>query len=419
MRTGKRRAAGLGVLLLLVGVTARAQDFVPPGGARQPASLPAVPLPVAQPGLTPVTPPPPLTPMPPPPVMPPALTPGEKLPVAVPLDQHGPGNGHEANGHEANGHEANGHDHEGHGLDSHCCTEGEGHWGGGLFFTGDYLFLQPRRQAQDFAILGGPQFALPNGTVQSVNWDSQSGFRLGAGYRMADGWEISTEWTYFHSRGQNVLGVPTGGGGLFATLTRAGTVDDVDTAAATANLNYSIIDLVAGKHVHAGEDLDLRVFGGGLFGMIDQKLDALYNGGSSGALNDRVSSPVYFRGAGLEAGAEGTWHVYKGFGLYGLAKGALVSGQFRDQLTQTVANNTGVVVDVREKYYQVVPMMMMGAGFSVELEHVWIKFGYELTNWFDMVRSPDFSDGTSIGHVSHRYSDLSLEGLRVQLGLVF
>ena len=41
------------------------------------------------------------------------------------------------------------------------------------------------------------------------------------------------------------------------------------------------------------------------------------------------------------------------------------------------------------------------------------------SDWFGMVDSLDFPDSSNIGKVGRRTSDLSLEGLAVQLGLVF
>ena len=41
---------------------------------------------------------------------------------------------------------------------------------------------------------------------------------------------------------------------------------------------------------------------------------------------------------------------------------ALLSGQFRNFLTETNNNGAVSVVDVREKYYEVVPVTELGAG---------------------------------------------------------
>ena len=110
---------------------------------------------------------------------------------------------------------------------------------------------------------------------------------------------------------------------------------------------------------------------------------------------------------------------YHNFGAYGRFTGSLLSGQFRNFLTE--ANNNGVtpIVDVREKYYQVVPVTELGLGVAWQGEHVRFSVGYELQNWFDMVNSPTFPSPSNIGLPVRRFSDLSLEGLAVQVGVIF
>jgi len=161
------------------------------------------------------------------------------------------------------------------------------------------------------------------------------------------------------------------------------------------------------------------VFGGGRFAWIDQKLTAVYNGGSANAVNTRVDSPVYFRGAGLTVGGEGFWKLFQKFGLYARAQGSLLSGQFRNFLTEGDQNGTVSVVNIQEKYYQIVPVAEIGMGMGYQSEHLSLKIGYELTNWFNMVNSPTFPSSTSIGQLGRRTSDLSLEALSIQLGFLF
>jgi len=179
------------------------------------------------------------------------------------------------------------------------------------------------------------------------------------------------------------------------------------------------VDLDIARVISVSPHLDLKVFGGGRFAWIDQKLTAVYNGGSFNAQNTTVSSPVYFHGAGVTAGAQGFWKIYEGLGLFARVRGSMLSGQFRNFLTETDQNGTVSVVNVRERYYQVVPVTEMAVGAAYQGEHLFLSVGYELQNWFNMVNSPDFATGNSIGKLSRRSSDLSLEGLAVQLGFIF
>jgi Legionella pneumophila major outer membrane protein precursor len=362
MRAGRLRAwAGLATLALLVAGPAQAQGVLPPP-AGVTAPPPAPPMPLLDGGV------------PPPP--------------------------------------------DGHPADDHP-EEAERSWLSGVFFTGEYLLLHPRRNALDYAVVSPDPNLTPGGTIQSLDWHTNSGFRVGAGYQLpGDAWQLGVTYTYLHSHDDRTVSAPPGGE-AFATLTRGGGVDEVQTAAGSTNLDFNVIDLLAARPIDVCPTLCVRLYGGGRFAWIDQKLTAVYNGGFSGAVNDIVSSPVYFRGAGVTAGAQAFWKCYHHFGLYGRFTGSLLSGQFRNFLTE--ANNNGVtpIVDVREKYYQVVPVMELGLGVAWQGEHVRLSVGYELQNWFDMVNSPTFPSPSNIGLPVRRFSDLSLEGLAVQLGVLF
>ena len=61
----------------------------------------------------------------------------------------------------------------------------------------------------------------------------------------------------------------------------------------------------------------------------------------------------------------------------------------------------------------------MGVGLAYQGEHWRLAVGYELTDWINMINSPDFTDGSSLGHINRRRSDLTLEGLSASLGVVF
>jgi hypothetical protein len=287
------------------------------------------------------------------------------------------------------------------------------HW----IFTGDYLYMRARRNANDFAVFSPQTFALPNGSIESVDWTTQSGFRVGGIYEVGNGFGWGAQYTYFHTNGSAAY-TANPGASLYATMARGGGVDDVTYASADTNLNYQVIDVVASKMFKLN-DFEILANGGLRMAFIDQTLNALYNGGSVGALNDIVRSPVYFRGAGLTMGGEGTYHFYKGFGIYGRIQGSLLSGEDKNLLTETNDNGTVSVVSVSEKHESVIPVAELGMGFSWEYEHAFIKIGYELTDWFGLINSPAFTDSTNVGLPTRRTSDLTLEALAVRLGFNF
>jgi hypothetical protein len=306
-----------------------------------------------------------------------------------------------------------------HSTDCHTtpAEEAERGWASGLFFDADYLLIKPRRNALDYAVVAPNRDQIPSGSVESLEWELRSAFRFGLGYELANSWRLGVHYTYLHSTDSATVNAPAGGA-VYATLTRAGTFDQVATATATANLNYNVIDVEASKFAALCDSLGLNVFGGARVAWIDQKFSATYNGGPFGANNATVDTPVFFEGAGLTLGAEAVWKIYRGLGLYGRARGSLLSGRFRNFLTETNNNGQNVIVDVRERYYQLVPVLELGAGVSFQTEHVYVGIGYDVANWFNMTDSLDFPS-TNIGKPERRTSDLMLEGLSVRLGVIF
>jgi hypothetical protein len=404
-----RTWAGLGVLALLGIHPVWAQEPVPPPRAESPA-MPPAPGNFQGPTATPLE-----------------STeshvggPSGLAPLApAQITQEHKVDGH-MEGHGETHWEAHEEGHEGHG-EAHGEGEHEEEAAGcaaGLFATGEYLLVRPRRNALDFAVSAPNVTVAPSGEVQSLNWETRSSFRAGFGYQLPEEpWQVGAYYTYVHSSQNRSLVAPDGGT-LFATLTRGGGVDDVLKADGSTSLDFNVIDVEAARLICVGPHLDLKVFGGGRFAWIDQKLTAVYNGGSAGAINDTVSSPVYFNGGGLSAGAQGFWKIYQGLGLYGRIRTSLLTGQFRNFLTETNNNGAVTVVDVRERYRQVVPVTELGMGVGYQGDHLFFSVGYELQNWYNMVNSLDFPSGSNIGKVGRRSSDLSLEALSVQLGLLF
>lgn len=317
------------------------------------------------------------------------------------------------------------------GLEEHHEEGHEGHVeeehhdeGGGLYILADYLYLRARRRALDYAITDPVVNGSVQGTVSSLIWQNNSGYRLAGGYALNHGWEIGASYFYFHTTDNRLAAAPTGGA-LFATLTAPG-IDQVSTAAATSSLNMDVIDVEAAKRIDCHDGLSLRLSGGLRIAEIQQKLNAAYTGGTAGTGVTAVQSPINFTGIGVRVGGEGWWNpgecwggMLHGLGLYAKGYGSLLSGEFHSRLTQVVNSGATPVVDVSDKFDKVVPVLEMGIGLGWQNEHVQVRVGYELMNYFGLVDSVDFVDSNSFGKISHRVSDLSLEGLVVSVGLFF
>jgi hypothetical protein len=283
-----------------------------------------------------------------------------------------------------------------------------------LFFFGDYLYMRPRRRAQEYAIIDPNNNGRVEGSIETLDWDWRSGFRAGGGIASPHGLEVGVFYTYLHSALTGGVLAPSGGV-LFATLTHPGTVDEVASAFAATSFNYNVYDLEVGHTFTSGPSFSVRVFAGSRSARIDQNFNALYDGLT--ANKDFVTSRVQFDGHGARVGAEGFWESHSGLGLYGRASAALVLGDFKSHLAELNNAGTTVLVDVTDRFDKVIPVLELGFGATWRYRGLRISAGYEYTNWFGLSDLPDFVDDFHQGKLVHRISDLSIDGLTVRAEL--
>lgn len=283
-----------------------------------------------------------------------------------------------------------------------------------LFGHVDYLLWVPRRQAQDFAIQDPAVNAVVDGPIQSAVWDTRSGLRVGVGVQLCSDWDLTGTYTYFHSTGANGL-VADAGGSILPTMVRPGLIGAATTAAASSSLDYDVWDVEFGRAIAFSDTFALRLAGGAKFALIDQKLSATYNG--IDATNALVTAPIDFDGAGLRLGGEGKWTIWRRFGIYGRAFGSMVAGEFK---TSFNASNGGLpLASITQHYRAIVPVAELGLGLMWQGDHLQARIGYEMTNWFDFVDSPDLVDDVTPGKLGKRTSDFSLDGLVISLGFSY
>ncbi|HXD85843.1 MAG TPA: Lpg1974 family pore-forming outer membrane protein [Urbifossiella sp.] len=288
---------------------------------------------------------------------------------------------------------------------------------GGPFATAELLIMRPHRGALDFAIPSDATGLVPSGNVASLNYDLQPGFRGELGHRFGgSGWEAYFGYTYFHSSAEDCLHAPAGFA-VFPTLTKPGLVDTVQSAMARANFNYNVYDMMLAKRFAVDDHLALRMSGGLRFANISQSFDAVYNGIDANAAT--VSANSSFQGFGPIFGGEAMWAGWKGFHLYARGNVGLLSGQSNNPLVET--NNGGQTIYANTAYniHTVAPLASMGIGGGWQYRTVFVRMGYEITNYWNVVNQPRFVDDVGVGKLTTRTSNISLEGLFLQAGLVF
>jgi hypothetical protein len=286
---------------------------------------------------------------------------------------------------------------------------------GSFYAQADYLLLRARRPALDIAIVD-PVATIPRGSIESADWGTRSGMRFELGYQTDAGLCLGASYTYFHTVGNRVLNAPAGGV-LLPTLT-VPQIDQVDAARASSNLDLDVFDIQVGHTITVNDDLDLCVFAGGRFADIQQKLNAVYSGGVIGALRDTVSAPISIDGAGIRIGGEGHMKLGGGFSFYAKAAGSLLAGHLSTSTRETLDGNTPVV-NVAERRDDIFPVAELGLGVSWQTNQLRVTVGYEMANWYNMVNSVDFVEGSGMNKTARRTGDLSLEGLALQVGWRF
>lgn len=342
--------------------------------------------------------------------------------AAPALAQHGaPAGGAEKHDAPAAGVEKHGHAAEGHepspALHEHAEEIHAEHGEEAAFIVrGTYLLMQPRRRAMDFAIVSPTTSLRPIGNLVAVPWESTSGFRTGLGYRLpGDGWEVSLDYTYLFTDSTRTETAPLGGT-VFATLSQPTlAVFEVDTAAARNLLLYNVLDLMVGRRFAVGESTTLWLGGGGRFAWMKQELTAIYDGET--ANQAFISSPIDFYGYGLRVGGEGQWNLSEKLSLFAKAFGSLIVGDFNTSLLETNGGGATTIISLSDQYRKVVPVAELGVGLGWQSEAFRFRVGYELTNWFGLVDSPDLVH--ELNKPSRRTSDLSLDGLAIEVQVVY
>jgi hypothetical protein len=288
---------------------------------------------------------------------------------------------------------------------------------GGPFISAEFLMLRARRTAFDYAIPGDTTGLVPVGSIRSLNYDFQPGFRGELGHRFGgSGWELSVGYMYYHTSASDSLGAPTGQT-VLPTLSKPGLVNTATYASATAGLDYNHYDLLVGKRVAWDEHLALRFFGGVRFATIQQDFSAYYDG--LDARSAGVSAGSKFQGFGPVFGGEAVLAGWKGFHLFAKASGGLLTGQSDNPYIESNNANNTLYANTSNDVRKVVPVASVGIGAGWQYRTFSIRAGYEITNYFGVVDQPRFTDDVGLGKLTTRSSDLSLEGLFVQLGLTF
>ncbi len=289
----------------------------------------------------------------------------------------------------------------------------------------DYLLWRARRRALDFAIVDPNDNGVPEGPVVSNFYDTDSGIRFGFAFALpGPEWELAAFYTYFHAHGNQTFTAPPGGV-VHATLLSPVGPRQVTGAFSQANVDLDVVDIQFGPRLTVGDDFLINFFGGIRLGQIKMRQNAFYTGGDTGGFDEFLSfsgsrslGELRFRGLGIRVGTEGAWRCAEYTHLFARGSLSLLSGRYSESLLQDEAGEP--FVNLAEKWEQVVPVLETAVGISYEFrEDMRLAVGYEFSHWLGLVDSVHLSDDVAVGKTSRRRSDLTFEGLFVQLAIFF
>jgi len=132
-----------------------------------------------------------------------------------------------------------------------------------------------------------------------------------------------------------------------------------------------------------------------------------------------VDARSNYDGVGPLFGVESGLGLGGGLGLFARASGALLTGSVRAPFTET--NNAGatVLADLADRGALTVPVVSLGVGLVYEYRGVFVRAGYEVTNWLGPFERPTFVDDFAEGKFVRRSGNLGLDGIFLQLWLTF
>jgi hypothetical protein len=282
---------------------------------------------------------------------------------------------------------------------------------GHFFFTGEWLYWRTRQEGTEFA------------TTKKVNFDFQSGFRVGLGVHLPlDRWEMYVNYTRFNPDGSERAH------GSFYPLFLFEGAGAQGPSVAEAHVHWEIkfqnLDVEISRAFYIARTLVLRPFFGLKGAWIDQDAHIRYEGGfipEGQIFHTHFKND--FKGAGPLIGVESNWFLGAGFSLFSDAAAALIVGHFDNEQEQHQLSGAKVV-DLNSDFNLVSPTVQIIAGlawdrnFNKERWHVGLSAGFEAQYWWNQNQIEQFTDKDFPIYVREK-GDLAFYGLTLRARLDF
>lgn len=242
--------------------------------------------------------------------------------------------------------------------------------------------------------------SVPNQIIayKTIDFNFAPGFRIGAGLQKND-WNARVFYSRYNVHAQDA----TSGNVISAFMPSKFVEKFYQTAQVNFTIDYNMFDLDLYKNLQVGESLLLNPLIGFKGGAINQRVNTGYQGDV--AVLERVTND--FTGFGPKIGVESQWAFYnKNNVYYSLIADFATSymwGKWSiyDTLTRNDSAEIGAVnVGKRD----LGAMSLQGlVGINIDYKNYSVKFGYEVSDWFNQFQVFDNATGT-------HSNDLVLQG---------
>jgi hypothetical protein len=296
--------------------------------------------------------------------------------------------------------------------DVDCCCCGK-HW----IISGQWMYLQPRGSEIVYAFDSPGCFSPPLGAAEQIDWDFESGFKVGVGRLFTDDGSagLFASYTHFEAHEADNARSVTGDGTLRPLLLfpQPGTCDALSSTSAQAHaaIEFERVELDYKRFFDCGcWRLDWLL--GVAYGQLNQDASALYDTDLV-----RIDTDMYGYGARMGFGAEYGRGCIRGFG--------------RSDFTLLAANQSakyqqfntldGQVVHYSQDLDRLIPVLDLELGVAVDLtRRLTLRTGYMYSLWFNVVTVPDFVGAVHAGDVTGSVEDtLTFDGLFARLEFVW
>ncbi len=311
------------------------------------------------------------------------------------------------------------------------------------FVTADFILWRASQEGMDYAFNGvTDELAAPirnadRGSMKHPDFSYQPGFKLGTGVKFChDGWDLFAQYTWLQvdDAESSVRRDRDGDSDVYsniATTSRHTTLGafTAEKAKATWNLHLNVLDLELGRNFWISKWLTMRPFVGMKFDWTDQNFNVVYTNIHGNPLvradlagdNWKMKMDQDQWAAGLRAGLNTTWYMWKKWAIFGELALSGMLNDFDVTRKDRVHRANGqrfTHSHVDRDIHNVTAILEWSLGLRYETAFhcddylFMVQAGWEQQVWFGQNQFVYFLNNNSNGN-------LSFQGLTVKAGFYF